>query len=143
MNLESIFSVALWLAGFGHFCILGASFQVPHRLNWKEDLAKLTPFNRKLMWVYGTFTVGMIVSFGVLTFALHNEMLQGDRAAMGLACLIGGFWTARLLVDFFYFRHEDWPKGRFFVVGHFMLTGLFTVLAGTYLGLVVWRVGFG
>ncbi len=142
MNIESCFNLALWLAGIGHFCILGASFQVPLRLNWKEDLEKLASFNRKLMWVYGTFTVGMIVSFGVLTLILHNELLRGDRAALGLACLIGGFWTARLLVDFFYFSHEDWPKGRFFVVGHCMLTGLFIALALTYLGLVAWHVEF-
>lgn len=139
MNIESCFNVALWLAGIGHFCILGASFQVPHQLHWKEDLAKLRPLNRKLMWTYGVFTVGIIIGFGVLTLVLHNEMLRGDRAALGLASLIGIFWTSRILVDFFYFSHEDWPKGRFFVMGHFLLVSLFIAMASTYLGLVVWR----
>ena len=74
------FSMLLWLAGMGHFLILAASFQVPVRLKWREDLAKLMPFNRKLMWVYGSFTVMMIVAFGVLTLALHEEFLRGDRA---------------------------------------------------------------
>ena len=142
MNIESLFNIALWLAGIGHFCILGASFQVPHRLNWKEDLAKLRPLNRKLMWTYGTFTVGTIVCFGILTLVLHTELLRGDRAAMGLASLIGLFWTSRLLVDFFYFSHDDWPQGKMLAVGHFLLTSLFVALAATYVGLVVWRVGF-
>src|SRR5436190_18187034 len=56
-NFEEWLSLALWLAGAGHFCLLIASFQVPFRLGWKEDLAKLTPFNRKLTWVHGGFTV--------------------------------------------------------------------------------------
>ena len=77
---NNLMSLALWLAGIGHFCVLIASFQVPSKLGWKTDLAKLTPFNRKLMWVHGGFAVLTIVSFGILTITLHSEMLRGDRA---------------------------------------------------------------
>lgn len=139
---EHLFSWALWLAGAGHFVILVASAQVPTRLRWKEDLAKLTPFNRKLMWTYGGFTVLTIIAFGILTLALHAELLRGDRAALGLASFIGIYWATRILVDFFYFRHADWPKGPGFAVGHILLVALFVSLAGTYLGLVLWHGWF-
>ena len=138
--LESFFNIALWLASIGHFCVLIASFQVPFRLGWKEDLAKLTPFNRKLMWTYGVFIVLTILAFGILTLVLHTELLRGDRAALGLATFIGIFWTTRILIDFFYLEHSDWPKGPLFVVGHFLLTSLFVALAVTYFGLMVWHV---
>ena len=49
---------------------------------------------------------------------LHKEMLRGDPAALGLACFIGIYWTARFLVDTLYFSHADWPKGKAFVVRH-------------------------
>ena len=137
---ERLFDLALWLAGAGHFVILFASFQVPSRLHWKQDLAQLMPFNRKLLWVQGSFTVLTIIAFGVLTLALHTELLRGDRAAMGLACFIGSYWTARILVDAFYCSHEDWPKGKQFVIGHALLTCLFVALALTYWALVVWQV---
>ena len=52
----------------------------------------------------------------------------------------GLYWTARILVDAFYFSHSDWPKGRLFVVGHALLTALFSFLAVSYLGLFVWQV---
>ena len=139
--IRELFSLGLWLAGSGHFCILIASFQVPHRLEWKSDLAKLKPFNRKLMWTYGGFTVLTIVAFGALTLALHAEMLRGDRSALGIAAFIGVYWAARITVDAFYFDHDDWPKGPAFVVGHMLLTGLFVALAGVYLGLVIWQAG--
>ena len=139
-SLQRLFDLALWLAGAGHFVILFASFQVPSRLRWKQDLAQLMPFNRKLLWVQGSFTVLTIIAFGALTLALHTELLRGDRAAMGLACFIGGYWTARTLVDAFYFSHEDWPKGKEFVIGHALLTCLFVSLASTYWGLFVWQV---
>jgi hypothetical protein len=139
---ERCFDFILWLAGAGHFVILLASFQVPVRLRWKEDLAQLMPFNRKLLWVQSGFTVLTIIAFGTLTLVLHNELLRGDRAAMGLACFIACYWTARIVVDAFYFSHEDWPKGRQFVVGHMLLTGLFVSLALSYWGLFVWNIWF-
>jgi alginate O-acetyltransferase complex protein AlgI len=137
---ERFFDFVLWLAAAGHFLILVASFQVPHRLGWKQDLQSLLPFNRKLLWVQSAFTVLTIIAFGVLTLALHAELLRGDRAALGLACFVGLYWTARVLVDALYFSHTDWPQGRAFVVGHILLTSLFSGLAAIYLGLVVWHL---
>ena len=137
---KDLFRLALWLAGIGHFCVLIASFQVPSKLGWKEDLRKLTPFNRKLMWVHGGFAVLTIVAFGSLTLALHGEMLRGDRSALGIALFIGVYWASRIAVDFFYYEHKDWPGGQSFVIGHILLTSLFAFLAATYLGLVFWNI---
>jgi hypothetical protein len=84
-----LFSFGLWAAGFGHFVVLLASFQVPYRLHWKQDLQSLMPLNRKLLWVQSGFTVLTIIAFGILTIALHGELVRGDRAALGLAAFIG------------------------------------------------------
>ncbi|PYT93511.1 MAG: hypothetical protein DMG36_09010 [Acidobacteria bacterium] len=113
-NFEEWLSLALWLAGAGHFCLLIASFQVPFRLGWKEDLAKLTPFNRKLTWVHGGFTVYTIMAFGAMSLALHEEMLRGDRSALALTFFIGFYWLLRIVVDFAYYSHRDWPEGAAF-----------------------------
>jgi alginate O-acetyltransferase complex protein AlgI len=137
---ERFFDYDLWLAGAAHFVILFASFQVPYRLNWKKDLQQLMPFNRKLLWVQSGFTLLTIIAFGTLTLVLHRELLRGDPAALGLACFIGLYWTTRILVDFLYFSHADWPKGTGFVIGHFLLTLLFFVLAASYISLFVWHV---
>jgi len=132
-------SLALWLAGAGHFCVLIASFQVPYRLHWKEDLAKLTAFNRKLMWVYGGFTVYTIIAFGVMTLFLHDEILRGERAALALAFFIGLYWLLRVVVDFAYYSHRDWPSGASFRVGHVLLNLLFVFLSGSFLSVAMWH----
>jgi hypothetical protein len=137
---QRFFDIDLWFVGAAHFLILFASFQVPYRLSWKRDLQQLMPFNRKLLWVQSGFTVLTIIGFGTLTLVLHTELLRGDRAALGLACFIGVYWTTRILADALYFSHADWPKGTAFVVGHALLTLLFSVLAATYIGLFVWQV---
>jgi hypothetical protein len=139
-SAKDVFSLALWIAGIGHFGVLIASFQVPSRLEWREELKKLTPFNRKLMWVHGAFAVLTIIAFGTLTLTLHDEMLRGDRAALDVALFIGIYWVLRIGVDFFYYDHEDWPTGKGFVAGHILLTSLFVYLTATNLGLVVWKM---
>lgn len=139
-SLEQFFGLVLWFAGYGHFLVLVASFQVPSRLRWKEDLAQLMPLNRKLLWVQSSFTVLTIIAFGALTLVLHGEMLRGERSALALVCFMAVYWTARIFVDAFYFSHDDWPQGRWFVFGHILLTSLFTGLALSYWGLFVWEV---
>ena len=138
-GVQRLFDLDLWFVGAAHFVILFASFQVPYRLGWKKDLAQLMPFNRKLLWVQGGFTVLTIVAFGTLTLVLHEEMLRGDRAALALIGFIGIYWTARIVVDALYFSHADWPKGPEFAVGHILLTSLFSALAASYIGLFIWH----
>jgi hypothetical protein len=137
VTIKEWLSLALWLAGVGHFVVLIASFQVPYRLRWNEDLEKLTSFNRKLMWVHGGFAIYTIASFGVMTLLLHGEIVSGQRAALALAIFIGTYWLLRIIVDFTYYSHSDWPKGKGFAIGHVLLTLLFVFLSATYLGISV------
>jgi hypothetical protein len=138
-SAKELFGLILWIVGAGHFLILLASFQVPRQLKWRQDLESLSRFNRKFLWVQSGFTVLTIIAFGTLTLLLHDELLRGDRAALGIAAFIGIYWTTRILVDAFYFSHADWPQGKKFVVGHILLTSLFIALAGSYLGLFIWH----
>jgi hypothetical protein len=138
--VQRLFGIDLWLVGVAHFVILFASVQLPYRLHWKQDLQQLIAFNRKLLWVQSGFTVLTIIAFGTLTLVLHSELLRGDRAALGLACFIGIYWTTRIVVDAIYFSHADWPKGTAFVVGHALLTLLFSFLAASYAALLLWQL---
>ena len=129
---ETFLQTMLWFAGYGHFLVLVASFQVPHRLNWAEELQRLRPLNRKLLWTYGGYIATFIFLWGVLTLNLIPEFLAGDKCALVLLFLIALFWWSRIIVDALYFKHSDWPEGVEFVLGHTMLTTLFVTLAGTY-----------
>ena len=133
-------SLLLWALGALQLCVLLASFQVPKRLNWREELPRLSPFNQKLMWTYGLFIVATIVAFGILTLVLHDSLLRGERAAVGLAVFMSIFWTLRLVTDAFYFKSEDWPKGEDLEAGHALLNALFVFLALGYAAVVVWGV---
>ncbi len=133
------FDRGLWVMGIAHFLVLAASFQVPSKLNWREELPRLSSFNRKLMVAYGAFIVLTIVTFGIFTLAMHRELLAGSGPAMFFAGFIAVFWLLRIGIDCFYYKHEDWPRGIQFVIGHALLTSLFAFLCLTYTGLVVWH----
>lgn len=140
LPLADLFAAALLGAGLAHGLVLVAAVQVPARLRWREDLAPLAPFNRKLFWVYGGFIAGTTAAFGLLTLALRDDMVRGEPAALGLALLIGVWWAARVLVDAVVFDHRDWPPGWSLVLGHIALTALFVALSATYLAVVAWHV---
>ena len=132
VGLVPALSLLIFVLGFAQFCILAASFQVPTRLRWKEELPRLSTLNHKLMWTYGSFIVYTILSFGVLTLVLHDEILHGTRAGLAISVVIFLWWSLRLATDMFYFKSSDWPKGRFMQIGHVMLNCLFTLVLCGY-----------
>jgi hypothetical protein len=142
-GVQSVMSLALWLAGAAHFCVLGAGAQAPKRLGWREDFAKLSRFNRRIFWAYYGFVGFVVIAFGTLTFLLHDEMLRGDRAAVALAAFIATWWLGRVLVDFFWYNASDWPQGRWMTAGRALLTFAFIAMTVTYAGVVAvhWCAG--
>jgi Membrane bound O-acyl transferase family len=125
-------SHAIYAAALGHLVVLIASVQAPARLGWKYDIPKLTRFNQKVFWVYGSYILLSIVSFAALTWRLHDAFLAGELAARWMAGFIAIFWTVRVLIDLFWYDHRDWPQGNALVAGHALATSLFCTLAVVY-----------
>jgi len=131
-------NLVLWSLPVMQISVLMASYQVPKRLNWHEELARLSPFNRKLMWTYAIFIVTTVISFAGLTLGLHNSFMKGETAAIGLAGFMSGFWILRLVFDTVYYKTEDWPEGIDLQVGHALLNALFVYLVLGYGVVAVW-----
>ena len=124
-----LLSFLLSCAGWGHFLVLAAGLQVPWRLQWRQELTRLRPLNRKLLWVYYGYIGTFILTFGFVILGLHGEMLAGEKGAVTLLAIITVFWTARLVVDALVFEHSDWPEGPLFGIGHTLLNSLFVFVA--------------
>src|SRR5207302_2889031 len=80
---QRFFDLVLRLIGGAHFVILFASSQVPYRLGWKKDLRQLMPFNRKVLWVQGGFTVLSIISFWHLNLTVARGIATGRPCCLG------------------------------------------------------------
>jgi len=124
---------ALILAGgICHFAILIASGLVPSVLNWREELDRLSPFLRKLFWVYGAFIVLVIVGFGTVSVLNHETLAAGSPLARSVCGFVAVFWLARLFVQFFVFDAAPFKHRRVLMIGYHGLTVLFLYLVVAY-----------
>jgi len=122
----------LIIGGLLHFVILIASGLTPRLLDWRTNLATLHPFLRRLFWVYGSFIVLVIVSFGTLTVLRADELASSIPLARAVCAIIALFWLARLLVQFFVFDARPFLTTTFRRVGYHGLTFLFSALVFIY-----------
>jgi hypothetical protein len=122
----------LFIGGALHFVILIASALTPRVLDWRANLKVLHPFLRRLFWVYGSFIVLVIVSFGSLTLFHADELASGAPLARSICAVIAVFWLARLTVQFFVFDARPFLTTTFLRVGYHGLTLLFGALVFIY-----------
>jgi hypothetical protein len=122
----------LIIGGLLHFVILIASALTPRVLDWRENLATLHPFLRRLFWVYGAFIVLTVISFGILTLFRTDELASGTPLARSVCAMIAIFWLARLGVQFFVFDARPFLTTAFLRVGYHGLTILFIALVFIY-----------
>ena len=66
------------LAGALHFCQLPAAFVAPNALNWKEELKRLSPLNRRIYIV-----IALAITFVGLGLGAVRER---DATARGRGC---------------------------------------------------------
>ena len=142
IGIQTAISILIIVLGLAQFAILAASFQVPTRLRWREELPRLSSLNHKLTWTYGSFIVYTIVAWGALTLFLRDDICRGTRAGLAVSTVIFLFWGLRLATDTFYFKSSDWPKGRFMQIGHVMLNCLFTFIFLGYAAILVRNIAF-
>jgi len=97
---------ALWIAGFVQLAIALANFVLPRKLNYRENLARLTPMVRQIFIVHSGYIVGIVVLFAAITFGFAPELAGGRGLGRFLAASIAVFWACRLPLQVFYYDSE-------------------------------------
>ena len=121
----------LLLGGVCHFGILTASALVPRVLQWRQELHKLQPLSRHLVWTHGIFIVLVIAAFGMISVAAAPDLAGGTRLARLVCGFISVFWLARLAIQLLLFDARPFLTSVSLRLGYHGLTAVFT-----YLGLV-------
>jgi len=122
----------LQLAAAVQLLILTASALTPRVLDWRNNLAALHPFLRKLFWVYGVFIVIVIIAFATLTFRHADAMAAREPVARSLCAFVAVFWGARLFVQFAIFDPRPFLTNWIYRVGYHALTFTFAFLVLVY-----------
>jgi hypothetical protein len=122
----------LLVGGVCHFGILTASALVPRVLSWRDELRKLQPLCRHLVWTHGVFIVLVIVGFGLISVAAAPDLASGSRLARLVCGFIAAFWLARLGIQLFLFDAKPFLTSAWLKLGYHGLTAVFTYLGLLY-----------
>jgi hypothetical protein len=124
--------LALKLAGLGQIGLAVSSLTFPALLGWRRDLAPLRPMLRRFFWIYAAYIFGINLSLGLLSCLRPGWLLDRSPLAGAVSGFIALYWTARLLLQFFFDR-RDMPAGSHYRLAEAALVLLFVYLSGVYL----------
>lgn len=93
----------LWIAGFVELAIASANFFLPAKLNYRENLSRVSPIIRQIFVVHSAYIVAVILFFAVVTFAFAGELASGRGLGRFLATTIAVFWLFRAPVQLLYY----------------------------------------
>ena len=120
------------LGGLVHFAILSASALTPLVLDWRRYLAPLPPLFRQMFWVYGSFIVLVIISFGTISLLHAGALASGAPLGRSVCGMIALFWSSRLAVQWFVFDATPHLTSALLKVGYHTLTLAFITLVLIY-----------
>jgi hypothetical protein len=130
----------LQLAALTHIGLLAAGLLMPRTVGLPQYLATLPPFIRQLFWTYYTFIGLCLVSFGLGTFFLAEELASGTPLARAVCGFLTVFWTIRLVAAHAVFDLRPYVTTRWHRVGLFLANTVFGALPFVY-AWVAWKGG--
>lgn len=125
-------TLLLQLAALTHFGLLAAGLLMPRTVGLPAHLATLPPFIRQLFWTYYTFIGLCLVSFGLGTFLLAEELAAGTALARAVCGFLAVFWTIRLFVAYFVFDLRPYVTTGWHRVGLWLANAVFALLPFIY-----------
>lgn len=130
----------LKLAAVAHLGLIAAGLLMPRTVGLWRHVAVLPAFERQLFKVYYGFIGFILVSFGMLTWFLANELANGSALARGLCLIMGFFWLIRLFVSAFVFDVKPFLTNGWYRLGYQATNVVFALLPPIYLS-TAWKGG--
>ena len=119
------------IAGAGQVSVLVASALVPIQLDWRKSLAGLPKLLRQMFWVYGAYTAGGILTFGLFSLFGANDMAAGSILSRLVCGANAIFWGVRLSLQWV-FDAEPFLTKWWLRVGYHLLTLMFSAFVVFY-----------
>lgn len=128
MNLSlhlRIVGILLLLLGVSHFFF-------NRYFGWKQELAAVSLFTRKVFFVH-TFFIGLgVVLCGAGSFLYADALLSPSVLSRAMLAGLTAFWFCRLLAQFFAYDSALWRGNRFRTFMHSAFSMLWCYVTATY-----------
>jgi hypothetical protein len=108
----------LWIAGFVQVVIASANLFLPAKLNYRDNLSRVSPVIRQIFVVHSVYIVGVVLLFAAVTFGFAGDLASGRGLGRFLAAAIAVFWLIRAPVQLLYYdpalrRENRWADVAF------------------------------
>jgi hypothetical protein len=125
--------VAIWVAGGAQLVIAAANLEVARKLDYRANLAKLTPMVGQIFLVHAAYIVLVILWFGALCLLFAARLASGDPLARFLTGGLATFWGLRAIIQLTVYDREVRKDHRLqdvaFLAACAVLTGIFLTAA--------------
>lgn len=102
------------------------------RFAWKEELARISPFNRQMFYVHNFFITLVIVFIGSLSLFGTAALLENSPMSRYVSGAIAFFWLCRWIIQFFFYDASLWRGKKFETLAHFAFGFFWTYLVIVY-----------
>jgi hypothetical protein len=125
-------TLLLKLAALTYLGLLAAGLLMPRVVGLGEHIRTLPQFIRQLFWVYYTFVGLCLISFGLGTFFLAEELASGTPLARAACGFLAIFWTVRFIAGSFVFDLRPYLTSTWRRIGLHAANLVFTALPFVY-----------
>ena len=125
-------TLLLRIAGGGLFLLALLHIPIGKRLQWSDDVKRLTPVNAAVFHVH-TFFICLVLVMMALPCLLDPAIfLTPTRAGAWISWSFSGFWAVRLYFQWFVYRADLWRGKRMETAVHWWFTFIWTGLTALF-----------
>jgi hypothetical protein len=121
---------AIQIAGLVQLSIAAANFLLPSLLQYRKNLAKVSPIIRQIFVIHSLYIVIVLVGFAIISLAFPNELAGASPLGRLISSLLAAFWLTRVAIQLAYY---DPSIKRQHPLGHAAFTLASISLGITYL----------
>lgn len=122
----------LQLAGLALLVLAFAHFFFEKRFGWKEELARLSLFNRQVFYVHNFFILLVIALCGALSLFGADALLEKSALGRYVAGGTAFFWACRWFSQFLVYDSSLWRGKKFETGVHIAFSLFWTYLVAVY-----------
>ena len=122
-------SLAIQLAGGLHLLVAAANFVLPGMLEYRKNLAKVSPIIRQIFLVHAAYIVLVLGGFGAICLWFADDLCGGSRLGRFVCEFLAVFWCLRIVIQFGFY---DRATKREHPIGNFIFSAIFLYFAAIF-----------
>jgi hypothetical protein len=122
--------------------LVAVNLAVPARLNWREEMPRLSLINRQVVQAHSIFLILTLALLSALLLTSSETLLERSRLSRALLIGLTLFWGLRMLMQWFFYSRDTWQGNRFNTTVHYVFSGMWVYITATF-GAALWSSLFG